>query len=643
MKRYHFTMKLLILVICAAIAGSLFSGPGPETDVAEAMPSELRGVWVSTVSNIDYPTRQTTDSSALRSELISILDHCREMGFNAVFFQVRPASDALYPSAIFPWSRYLTGTQGVAPDNGFDPLAFAVQEAHARGIELHAWINPYRITSSSADNSRLAANNPAVLHPELVVQDSEGRMYYDPGKTASIDLIVDGALEIVRNYDVDGIHLDDYFYPEGGIDDEDTYSPYRDQYPSKEDWRRAMVNQLVQRLDEAIHGEKPELDFGISPRGIWANASDTPGGSATRGGGSYHAVYADSRAWVQNGWVDYIMPQIYWNIGYDIADYAVLSDWWSDTVAGTDVRLYTGEAAYRTTSSAQAAWAGENGVQELRRHIEMGRNNANISGYCMFTYHTFLDNSALYQMMAQVNAEAVPSAEEETAPETPPAQTEDPAPPQEAETPLPSVNPPQADKPGIQEGYVNPFRDMGSYWWAMDAVNALASQGIIRGRSETEFDPDSYITRADNTVLLLRILGKTAAYTDNFTDVSPDAYYYHELGMARTLGIAQGYGDGRFGPDEYISRQDMATLAYRVLQDEGILTAIPNTADLNVFLDKDFIDFYARDAVAACVGAGLMSGYGDGYIQPQGHATRIEVALFMYRIQNLLQHSDLTE
>ena len=194
------------------------------------------------------------------------------------------------------------------------------------------------------------------------------------------------------------------------------------------------------------------------------------------------------------------------------------------------------------------------------------------------------------------------------------------------------------DKP--QEGtYTNKFLDMDSYWWAMDAVNSLASQGIIRGRSETEFDPDSYITRADNTVLLLRVLGKTADFTHNFDDVYPSAYYYKEIGMAKTLGIAGGVGDNLFDPDAYIRRQDMATLAYRVLQEENALTAIPNTAVLNQFLDKDDIDFYARDAMAACVSAGLMSGYGDGWINPKGNASRIEVALFMYRIQNLLHES----
>ncbi len=614
LKKYNFSLRMIALFICAAVSIGVFYPVAEDTVFAKK--SELRGVWVSTVTNIDYPSQQTTDADVLKKDMITILENCKEMGFNTVFFQVRPTGDAFYQSEIFPWSRYLTGTQGVAPDDNFDPLAFAVEEAHARDMELHAWINPYRITTSSADRDGLAANNPAVLHPEMVLTDENGKMYYNPGDSASIKLIVDGAMEIIENYDVDGLHMDDYFYPEDAFNDDSTYSFYQDQYPDRGDWRRAMVNQLVQEMDVAVHKANPDIVFGISPRGIWANASEVPGGSNTNGGGSYSKIYADSKAWVENGWVDYIMPQVYWNIGHELADYTTLCDWWSDLVDGTDVALYIGEGAYRTTTSTLPAWTGENGIEELEKHITLGRNNENIDGYCMFTYHTFVDNPSIYQLMQEMNGDV--TVDEEA-----------------VEVSKPLAGPAQTEKP-LGDAYVNQFTDMLDYWWAMDAVNALASQGIIRGVSETEFDPDSYITRADNTVLLLRVLGKTATFEDNFADVYPGSYYYQEIGVAKALGIAEGYGNNRFDPDNKIKRQDMATLAYRVLQKEGVLTAIPNTGVLNQFLDKDSIDFYARDAVAGCVGAGLMSGYGDGWVNPQGNATRIEVALFMHRIQNLM-------
>lgn len=639
MKKHSFFFKVLTLILCAAVYVSVFYIPINNT--ASAHEDNLRGVWVATVANIDYPTKQTTDPEKLKAGMVEILDNCEEMGFNAIFFQVRPASDAFYKSDIFPWSRYLTGKQGVAPDGEFDPLEFTVSEAHKRGIEVHAWINPYRITNSSADNSRLSSDNPAILHPELVVQDSNGKMYYNPGEQDSRDLIIKGAVEIVENYDVDGLHMDDYFYPEGGFNDDTTYSYYKDEYPDKGNWRRAMVNELVKQMDEAVHAVNPDIQFGISPRGIWANASDVPGGSNTRGGGSYTAIYADSKAWVDNGWVDYIMPQIYWNIGYEIADYAVLADWWSNVVKDTDVKLYIGEGAYRTVSSTSSAWSGETGTNELRRHVEIGRNNPNISGYCMYTYNSFINNPSIFNLMKEVNAgydsPAIEKPEPEVQPE-PEDQTEPVTEPEQEKEDIPLAS---DQKTEISEGeYVNKFEDMGSYWWAMPDIDALASRGIIKGRSETQFDPDSFITRADNTVLLLRVLGKNAKFTENFDDVYADKYYYNEIGVAKELGIASGYGNNLFDPEGYIKRQDMATLAYRVLKNEKILTSMPNVAVLNEFDDSNDIDFYASDAMAACVGAGLLRGDkegGGGNLNPQGYATRVQVALFMNRVRILIE------
>ncbi len=644
-KNGSFMMRLLMLLICAVVSVATVQPAQPE---ALAEETELRGVWVSTVANIDYPTTQTTDSAVLKQELVSILDHCKAMGFNAVFLQVRPCSDAFYKSSIFPWSRYLTGEQGKAPSDGFDPLEFAVDEAHARGMQLHAWINPYRITSAASDSSKLSADNPAVVNPDLVLTDSNGKLYYNPGDSKSIELIVNGAAEIVENYDVDGLHMDDYFYPEGSFNDDTTYSYFKDEYPDKAAWRRSNVDKLVKALDERLHSIKPDIQFGISPRGIWANKSEMAEGSDTNGSGSYNKIFADSRGWVKNGWVDYIMPQIYWNIGYEIADYTVLCNWWSDVVDGTDVKLYIGEGAYRTTSSSLEAWSGENGTNELRTHIINGRSNPNISGYCCFTYNDFLANPSIYALMQEVNSDGAVAPqgsvmasgdvtdEGQTAPPEISDGFEEPAAPGISD----GFEEPAA--PAIGDGventsYKNKFTDMNDYWWAMDAVNELSAKGVIKGRSETEFDPDSNITRADNTVLLLRVLGKTAEFTENFNDVYEGSYYYNEIGMAKALGFASGVGDNNFDPEAAVKRQDMATLAYRVLSSEGLLTSIPNTGVLNSFADKDSIDFYAREAIAACVDAGLISGYGDGTINPQGNASRIEVALFIYRISNMLK------
>lgn len=622
-----FALRVLALILCATVYVSVFFSSESRYALA-ANDSELRGVWVSTVLNIDYPSTQTTDAGTLKKELDAVLDNCKAMGFNAVFFQARPAGDAFYKSSIFPWSKYISGTQGVAPSDNFDPLEYAVEGAHKRGMQLHAWINPYRITSSSADNDKLASNNPAVLNPDLVLTDSNGKMYYNPGTKAAIELIVNGAAEIVENYDVDGLHMDDYFYPDAAFNDDTTYSFYKDEFPDKDAWRRHNVDTLVKALDDKLHAIKPDIQFGISPRGIWANKSEMSEGSDTAGGGSYTKIYADSRGWVKNGTVDYIMPQIYWNIGYEIADYTTLCNWWADVVRGTDVKLYIGEGAYRTTTSTLPAWTGDNGTNELRTHITDGRNNPKIDGYCCFAYNDFLENPSIYALMQELNGS--PAKPPETVVET------------GGDYILPSA--PSADsslvndsKPTHTGKYTNKFTDMDSYWWAMDAVNDLASKGIIKGRSETEFAPDAYITRADNTVLLLRVLGKTADFTENFEDVYEGKYYYNEIGVAKALGIASGVGNNRFDPDNMVMRQDMATLAYRVLSREGVLTSIPNTAVLNRFKDADYIDFYAREAMAACIDAGLMSGYGDNTINPRGNASRVEVALFIHRISQLMK------
>ncbi len=637
MNNKSFLMRMVILIVCAVISTSMVH-QGGALDVNAAKDTELRGVWVSTVANIDYPSSPTTDANVLKNELIQILDNCRDMGFNAVFFQVRPSGDALYKSGYFPWSRYLTGTQGVAPTDGFDPLEFAVEEAHKRGMQLHAWINPYRITNSSGDSTKLAESNPAVKNPGLVLTDANGKMYYNPGDRTAIELIVNGAEEIVRNYDVDGIHMDDYFYPDAAFNDDTTYSYYKDQYSSQEDWRRSNVNYLVETLDARLHSIRPEIQFGISPRGIWANKSEMAEGSDTAGKGSYSSIYADSRAWVKNGWVDYIMPQIYWNIGYEIADYTTLCKWWGDVTKGTDVKLYIGEGAYRTTSSTLPAWTGDNGTNELRTHILNGRADSIIDGYCCFTYNDFIENPSIFALMQEVNGDGTKAPDGSIPVSGDNSQTQEP--PKQSE----SVVPPVGDEMSgghtlaqVDKNYVNKFTDMDDYWWAMDEVNDLASRGIIKGRSETEFDPDAKITRADNTVLLLRVLGKTAEISDNFDDVYIGSYYYREIGIAKALGIAAGVGNNKFDPEALVKRQDMATLAYRVLSREGLLTSIPNTGVLNQFKDKDSIDFYAREAMAACVDAGLMSGYGDNTINPQGNASRIEVALFIHRISEMVE------
>lgn len=645
MKKFDFSMKLIVLAVCAAIAVNLFYTP--KTDIVSAEDTEMRGIWVASVGNLDYPQSPTADAWQLRVQMDEVLDNCQDMGFNTVFLQVRPSGDALYKSDIFPWSRYLTGTQGTAPSDGFDPLEYAVNEAHKRGMQLHAWINPYRVTNSSNDNDKLAANNPAVLRPDLVLTDSSGKMYLNPGEADSIDIILEGIREIVRNYDVDGIHMDDYFYPSSGFDDSAAYFKYQDAYPNKADWRRSMVTTLISCARDAVKEIKPNCMFGVSPSGIWANAGDTPGGSNTNGSSSYHSLYADTKLWVEREYLDYIMPQIYWYNGQPNADYNTLINWWAGVCAPTKVKLYIGEAAYKAASGSEAAWKGQNGINELSNQVSMCRQSQYIGGYSMFEYSSFMGNSDLYNLIKQLQSTpaAAPTLGEINQPNPQPEATQAPEDKPSEPTQNPAVadptNAPVAADPTsapTNVGDASKFTDMGEYGWAMPYIEDLVNQGIVKGISETEFGPDIFISRADATVLLYRILKEAdITFTENFDDVYPDKYYYDEIGQAKATGVAWGIGNNLFDPDGTMQRQDMATLAYRVLKARQILTAIPNTAKaLNNYWDWRDIDFYARDAIAACVENNLMGGYGDGTIRPKDDATRIEVALFVQRIKTLI-------
>lgn len=366
---------------------------------------EVRAIWVATVYGLDFPSQgATADSSILKKEIVEMLDNIQAMGFNTVYFQVRPSADAFYPSKIFPWSKYLTGDQTVAPQESFDPLEFIIAEGHKRDIEIHAWINPYRVTMKKSDLNELASNHPARVHPEWLVAYGSGdktKHYFNPGIPEVEKMILDGVSEIIENYDVDGIHLDDYFYPGKAFNDHDTYAQYGSEYDNIDDWRRDNINRLIEQLYILIKMKDESLDFGVSPFAIWANSSSNPLGSDTKGKESYYSMYADTRGWVKAGYLDYIMPQIYWNIGYDIADYEKILNWWSNVVADTNVDLYIGQAAYRAgNTDPTSPWYG---VDQLRDQVELNRTTDNVGGYAMFRYKSLLRKPELIQLMKDLN------------------------------------------------------------------------------------------------------------------------------------------------------------------------------------------------------------------------------------------------
>ncbi|WP_417217957.1 family 10 glycosylhydrolase [Arthrobacter sp.] len=375
----------------AVTRNKVYTVSGRNTGSSSVYPrSEFRGLWVASVVNIDWPSKAGLGVSAQQAELRSILDLAVSRNLNAVLLQVRPAADRMWRATLGePWSRYLTGTQGKDP--GYDPLAYAISEAHRRGLALHAWINPFRVAMDTSLSS-LVADHPARKHPSWSFAYG-GRRYYNPGIPAVRTYIRSVVVDLVKRYDVDGIHFDDYFYPYpvagAGIPDGAAYAAYRGSWTTVARWRIDNINLFVRDTYNAIKAAKRRVVFGIGPFGIWRNRSSTPLGSATSGLESYTALYSDTRRWVRDGWVDYILPQLYWYQGYKPADYNVLVSWWAKQVSGTPVKLYTGEAAYKVGDATTAAWRDPN---ELRDHLAKGRSLAAVRGQAFYNTTAFRAN-----------------------------------------------------------------------------------------------------------------------------------------------------------------------------------------------------------------------------------------------------------
>ena len=370
-----------------ALAALATLAAGPD---AVAVPSghrrtttAMRGVWLATATNRDWPSRPGLTAAEQRTELIAHLDTAVRNRLNTVIFQVRPTADALWPSPYEPWSQYLTGTQGEDP--GWDPLETAVSQAHARGLELHAWFNPYRIANHT-DPTKLAASHPARRHPEWVVTYG-GRLYYNPGLPEVRAFVQDAMLDAVKKYPVDGVHFDDYFYPYPvagqTFDDDAAYERYGGAFPNRAAWRRDNIDRLVRETAARIRKTRPGTRFGISPFGVWRNAAtDSRGSDTTAGVQTYDDLYADTRTWVRENWIDYIVPQVYWNIGFGAADYAKLLPWWAEVARGTKTKLYVGEALYKAGDPAQPpAWQDP---AELSRHLTLAEDYAQVRGHVFF-------------------------------------------------------------------------------------------------------------------------------------------------------------------------------------------------------------------------------------------------------------------
>lgn len=370
---------------------TLAAAPRRSRAAAVTAVTEMRGMWLATVSNRDWPSRPGLSAAAQRAELTAHLDRAVLAGLNTVIFQVRPCADALWPSPYEPWSEYLTGTQGAFP--GWDPLGAAVTEAHARGLRLHAWFNPYRIAHHT-DPARLAAGHPAREHPDWTVPYG-GKLYYNPGLPEVQAFVRTAMLDAVAKYPVDAVHFDDYFYPYPvagqSFDDDVAYDAHGGGFPDRAAWRRDNIDRLVRETAAGIERVRPSTGFGISPFGVWRNAATDPLGSPTWAGvQTYDDLYADTRRWVREQWIDHIVPQVYWHIGFPAADYGALVSWWAAAVRGTTTRLYVGEALYKAGGSGQPdAWGDP---AELSRHLTLAAGHPEVRGHVFFAAREVTDD-----------------------------------------------------------------------------------------------------------------------------------------------------------------------------------------------------------------------------------------------------------
>jgi len=348
---------------------------------------EFRAVWIASVDNIDWPPKGMVNADSQKVEFIRQLELHKSNGMNAVIAQVRPAADAFYPSQYEPWSQWLTGTQGKPPDPYYDPLQFMIEETHKRGMEFHAWCNPYRADFNIGASS-IAPTHITKVHPEWFLNYGD-KKYFDPGSNEVQQFVVNVIRDIVSRYDVDAVHMDDYFYPYRiagkEFPDENSYKKSGSKL-SKDDWRRSNVDSIIKMISIAIKKEKPGVQFGISPFSVWRNKDKDPQGSDSRSSQTnYDDLYADILLWLKKDWIDYVAPQLYLEIGHDKIDYAKMLDWWSRNSYGK--HLYIGLGIYRAGSNT--AWKNPN---ELPNQVKLLRQYPNVQGSIYFSSKSFNNN-----------------------------------------------------------------------------------------------------------------------------------------------------------------------------------------------------------------------------------------------------------
>ncbi|SET52503.1 Uncharacterized lipoprotein YddW, UPF0748 family [Natronincola peptidivorans] len=650
---------IAILLILVALPIHSFAATKPWDQYTQYIPNEtpitkrhLRGAWISTVLNLDWPSAEARNMKnnqeriqKTKDELISILDKSVEMNMNAVFFQVSPEGDAFYPSDIVPWSRYLTGTFGKDP--GFDPLAFAIEEAHKRNLEFHAWFNPYRISTNTNETTLQSLDIDKSVYKEQPewVRTAMSRLVIDPGIPQAREWVMQRVMEVVNNYDVDGIHFDDYFYYEsymGELEDQDTFLKYNSgEFSNIGDWRRNNTYLLVKELSNEIASTKPWVKFGISPSGVWGNKKDGhPDGSNTSAGvPNYDRSFADTKKWVEEEIIDYIAPQVYFSFGNTSAPYGEVTSWWSNVIRDRNVHLYIGQALYKVNDNFDQYFLGENAVEEFTRQLKYNVVKPEIMGSIMFRFRNFSDpnkqqvvNSIKENLWSTKALVPVMPWKGGRAPNHP---TEGKIEAHPNGTKLSWVD---QDK---NTAYYGIYRiekgnriDIDSDESAVKLIatvkkNDKGMQQFIDKENDNPNNVAYVVTALDRLHNESKELIISTNQSNYFYDVNNHyAWAINAIDNLHERSIVSGVGNGKFAPGNNVTRADFLIM---VMKSYGI--------ELDYHITDNFSDAgnrYYTKYLGTAKRLGLVSGVGNNLYSPETAITRQDMLVILYRVLDQL-------
>ncbi len=646
-------VKVLFLSILfiAIIASNVWATINPWDEYSSFMPLEiptnerhLRGLWISTTINLDWPSKSTSllvddniriDKS--KDEFTSILDKAVEMNMNAVFLQVSPEGDAFYHSNIVPWSRYLTGTFGKDP--GFDPLAFAIEEAHKRNLEFHAWINPYRVSMYTNEDTIKSLNIDKSVFKEYPnwIRTAKSRFVIDPGIPEARKWVVDRVMEVVNRYDIDGIHFDDYFYYEdyvGQLEDQETFEKYNyGQFNNLGDWRRNNTYLLVKDLSQKIQASKPWVKFGVSPTGVWANKKDGhPTGSNTRAGlPNYDRSFADTKKWVEEEIIDYIAPQIYFSFTNPSAPYGEVASWWSRLMKNKNVHLYIGQALYKANDDVDQAFNDNNGKDEFERQLKFNMAKADVMGSIMFRARN-LDDIKKSSVIDLIKNDLWPS--KALIPSMPWKGGKAPSKPSWAKIE-------EVDR-GVKLSWMDGGGNTAYYGiYRIDKKGKKLVATIRKAPSSIqEFIDDSVSSNPREIEYQVIALDRLHNASEALTLSLNGSRYFQDIGRQyfwavkaidnlHKKGIVKGVGNGDFSPASNVSRADFLIM---VMKSYGI--------ELDDHIRDNFADAghrYYSQYLATAKGLGLVSGVGDNLFLPEEAISRQDMMVILYSVLEKLQ------